>query len=110
MSPWEHLTEVPTDVRHTMTVAFIPWEKQDLVIENTIDLAINTKKVTEMACRTVRSSANSVRIPELCRIVYLAHPKLSKRNIFRAIGLFTGIHYKNVQKYYYNEKRSQCSK
>jgi hypothetical protein len=110
MNRWECLNDVPEDVKSTMTAAFIPWEKQDLVIENMIDVVLNQAKATELGCRCLRSSANAIRIPELCRIVCSAHSGLSKRNVFKAIGLFTGIHYKNVQKYYYAEKIQLCSK
>lgn len=106
MNHWEHLTQVPEDVRKTMSTAFIPWEKQDLGIESMIDLAIHAPKVTEIACRIVRSSANSIRVPELVVIVSTAHPAISKRSVFRAVSLFVGLCERHVQRLYYSEKKT----
>ena len=108
MNRWEHLTQVPEDVRLTMSTAFLTWEKQDLGNKAVVDGMIRAPHVTQRVCETLRSSANSIRVPELCRMVKAAHPSRSWRDVFQAVALFVGIHHKNIQKLFYLERK--CSK
>ena len=101
MNRWEHLAQVPEDIRQTMSKAFVLWEKQDTSIEGVVDGMIQAPHVTLMTCRALRSAANAFRIPNLCTTVKTAHPELSWRDVFKAVGLFTGIHDHHVQRLYY---------
>jgi len=104
-----HLTEVPDDVRNTMSLAFISWEKQDLGIETVIDAMTHSQYVTQQTCKTLRSTANSIRVPALCRIVKAAHPARSMRTIFEDVALFLGLYEKSVQRLYYKERNTNVS-
>ena len=106
MTTWEHLSEVPPEVITTMKKVSAQWEKQDLGIEAVVDMAIQAPNVTKMVGRIVRYSANSVRIPALVQVLIMAHPNLSKRNVFIAIAIFTGLHRKHVQRLHYNERKT----
>lgn len=106
MSRWMHLTEVPDEVRTTMSTTFLIWEKADLTIESVIDQMIKTPEITDSACRALRSAANKTRVPALCQVLNASHPELSKRQVFMAVGLFLGLHQKHVQDlvYHFNRK------
>jgi hypothetical protein len=91
-----------------MSTAFLVWEKQDLGIEAMLDGMIQTPAVTRATVQTLQASANVVRLPDLVRRVKAAHrfhPGTQKRfsltDAFCAVGLFCGLHAKNVQKLYY---------
>jgi len=101
MNSWEHVMDVPVDVRRTMANAFVPWEKQDLGIEAMVDGMLQAPYVTRATIQTLQETANSIRVPELCRMVKKAHPGLSWRDAFKAVALFCGLHHKHVQKLYY---------
>jgi len=106
MNQWTCLAEIPAEIRQTMAVTFIAWEKQDLGIESVLDLMIQNPRITHQVCQTVQTSFNAVRVPELCRVVHTAHSQQSWRDVFCAVALFTGMHCKHVQRLYYTERRA----
>lgn len=104
MSAWEHLSEVPDEVRATMARAFTPWDKQDLGVESHLE-ALYSQGATEVTCRTLRSAANRSRVPVLVATVAKGHPELSRRAVFCAVGLFLGLSEKHVQDLVYRPLR-----
>ena len=98
---WEHLTQVPDPIRATMSQAFAQWARQDLGVEHLLDLTLQNEHITRQVLAALVASANAVRVPELCQVVHAAHPEISWRQVFRAVGLFCGLHDRHVQRLHY---------
>ena len=102
---WVHLCQLPEEVRQTMSQAFTRWAEQDLGIEVALDLMLRDRMASHVLRQALQRATNATRIPELCRVVKAAHPGLSWRSVFTAVGLFSGLHLKHVQRLYYAERR-----
>ena len=103
---WEHLSEVPDPIRVSMGEIFSPWVQRDLHIENTLGLILDDSHTREQVYRVLESSSNRGRIPALCRQLSNRHPEISRRQIFRAVALFLGLHEKSVQRAFYTREAS----
>jgi hypothetical protein len=104
---WDHISEVPVEVRQTMSKTFVKWEKQDLGVETLVDSMFMDEVVTRYTCRAQRVYANRLRVPLLCIAVKSAHQSLSIRSVFKAVGLFVGICPRHIARLYYG--RTSCS-
>jgi hypothetical protein len=84
----EHLTQLPEDVRTTLSKVEAQFAADDRRLEAAILAA-------------ARDSRLAARVPTLCDAVLAQHPLLSKRYIFRAVALSTGLHERHIARLFY---------
>jgi hypothetical protein len=84
----EHLTQLPEDVRAVLQRLECQFHEEDRRLEQAI-------------LATVRQSRLAARVPALCETLAERCPAMSRRSIFRAVALFTGLHERHVARLFY---------
>ena len=98
---WDHLSEIPKPIRESLGEIFSRWDKRDLQVDSALELLVDDDHARQQACQVLRSASNRARIPAFCGELSKRHPDLSKRQVFRAVGHFLGLHPKWIQRVFY---------
>lgn len=98
---WEHVVQVPEEIRHTMGRIWAKWDVDDLKVEGALELLIRNDEVRDVTCQAMRTSATLVRVPEFVNEILKAHAGLKRIQAFCAVSLFLGVSKFHVRNLYY---------
>ena len=102
--PWLGLSDVPPEIRETMSRLWVQWDRQDLALDSTLSLIHSNPTDAQQVGTVSRAIANRSRIPAFCEALHRAHG-LSWRATWHAIGHFLGLHPSHVQRLYYRGEK-----
>lgn len=89
---WAHLADLPEDLRKVLLAELEQGEQEDQAL---ITAALVAMRQTQL----------SMRAPKMCKALESKCPGLSKRKVFVAVSLVTGISEMHVRRLYYGDRR-----
>ena len=89
---WVHLAEIPEDMRKVLNAELQQGEQED-------------QAVIAAALAAIRQTRLAMRAPKMCLALQSKCPELSKRKVFIAVSLVTGISEMHVRRLYYDQGR-----
>jgi hypothetical protein len=104
-SAWLHLSDIPKDVRDSMSQIVKNWELRDGRVESALELIVDDSHARDRARHALRVSMNASRVPMFIHELKEVHPQVSRSQLFRATALFLGLDSRWVQKLFYRRHK-----